>query len=715
MERTPAIARAGKPAGRRIARADPGRTPTCFTLAASKNTTNARTQSCTQHFGWLWWLCVLALVLLGSHREGPGDAMAARSDVQPGQSVVEWFGENFGPDDMRWVQLRSEAKPYSNYVLSLAAGNDVVWAGTTNGFLRLDRTTGDLTKVFYEERLSAANLERYLLDAAREPAGEAWEWPATGPMHLRNRVVELLKDRDGRLWAKGETGLRILDADGQALAEYMTDFEAVEALSSSRVFGDSGDGPVSRLYAHDQEGRFYLHWPGCPKAAVYTPDEGWALWEFPATVLSPGGLTVTRLSHTHSSRHVLVHGEGYLFDAGSRLVAGDFPTVDARAVGESSVCLAGGAVILRGITPEALTDLRLPLALWSWDAGLRQQLVSLPFSERTWRLLVAERDGDLYACGGDDRGATGEMCVIRDINRVHGSTSARLLEIGELPLGPAGEGYITALFASSDGVLWLGTTHGARAMREGEEIVTLHMSPSDSPAPPDPSVTRETGVQVTAMDESPDGVLWFGTHRGIASYDGERVQWYATGEQPHPSRRRDAEVAETPPAEALATEFTYEWDTFDWPPELEAKGVRDLYMEGVGLLSDPDARSRLPWAMEEGMEALDQVIAAWPQFAAAYLNRGLARAVQDDLEGALQDLDRAIELREGYGLAYCNRGIVRAKMGRLPEALRDFDRAVELSPRYPPIYTNRAHALRMKGDTRAAERDLQKAAELSRP
>ena len=38
---------------------------------------------------------------------------------------------------------------------------------------------------------------------------------------------------------------------------------------------------------------------------------------------------------------------------------------------------------------------------------------------------------------------------------------------------------------------------------------------------------------VIAMAQTPGGVMWFGTFRGIASYDGKEVTWYATDEQPH--------------------------------------------------------------------------------------------------------------------------------------------------------------------------------------
>jgi tetratricopeptide (TPR) repeat protein len=52
-----------------------------------------------------------------------------------------------------------------------------------------------------------------------------------------------------------------------------------------------------------------------------------------------------------------------------------------------------------------------------------------------------------------------------------------------------------------------------------------------------------------------------------------------------------------------------------------------------------------------------------PSDASAYCNRGGARILLGDRQGALKDFDKAIQLKPRYTLAYSNRGLARSKSG----------------------------------------------------
>ncbi len=72
-------------------------------------------------------------------------------------------------------------------------------------------------------------------------------------------------------------------------------------------------------------------------------------------------------------------------------------------------------------------------------------------------------------------------------------------------------------FASRPGEIWMGSgSAGVIGVQAGRPAVHLQHVPSD-PA----SLPSDT---VTGLDFDADGVLWIGTSRGIASYDGHRVQ-----------------------------------------------------------------------------------------------------------------------------------------------------------------------------------------------
>ena len=108
----------------------------------------------------------------------------------------------------------------------------------------------------------------------------------------------------------------------------------------------------------------------------------------------------------------------------------------------------------------------------------------------------------------------------------------------------------------------------------------------------------------------------------------------------------------------------------------------------------------------------NRAIESSPRYAHAYTNRGRAKKVKGDLDGALADYNRAIELDPDDVRAYSNRGFAKWTMGHLDDALADYDRAIERDPKYIDAYSGRGFFKRMKGDLDGALADYDRAIEL---
>ena len=101
-----------------------------------------------------------------------------------------------------------------------------------------------------------------------------------------------------------------------------------------------------------------------------------------------------------------------------------------------------------------------------------------------------------------------------------------------------------------------------------------------------------------------------------------------------------------------------------------------------------------------------------PKYSTAYTNRGLAKKNKGDLDGAIADCNRAIELDPKDAGPYSNRGIARQAQGDLNGAIADYTRAIELDPKNAKTYTNRAIGKGAKGDVEGAIADCNRAIKL---
>jgi tetratricopeptide (TPR) repeat protein len=109
---------------------------------------------------------------------------------------------------------------------------------------------------------------------------------------------------------------------------------------------------------------------------------------------------------------------------------------------------------------------------------------------------------------------------------------------------------------------------------------------------------------------------------------------------------------------------------------------------------------------------LDELLRIQPNFAAAYTNRGLAKANSRDTPGAIADYDKAIELQPDYATAYYNRGLAKANSGDTPGAIADYDKAIELQPDFAPAYFSRACSYALSAQIDLALQDLAQAISL---
>jgi tetratricopeptide (TPR) repeat protein len=89
---------------------------------------------------------------------------------------------------------------------------------------------------------------------------------------------------------------------------------------------------------------------------------------------------------------------------------------------------------------------------------------------------------------------------------------------------------------------------------------------------------------------------------------------------------------------------------------------------------------------------LNQVIIIRPQFANAYLLRGLARFELNDYASALRDFDQCIRFDAHNAYAFANRGIVKQKLEDYKGAIMDYDMALYLDPTMANTYMNRGIA-----------------------
>lgn len=86
-----------------------------------------------------------------------------------------------------------------------------------------------------------------------------------------------------------------------------------------------------------------------------------------------------------------------------------------------------------------------------------------------------------------------------------------------------------------------------------------------------------------------------------------------------------------------------------------------------------------------------------PDYAEAYVNRGLAYTQTGDDDKAIADYTAAIHLKPDFAEAYINRGYAYGQRRDYDKAIADCDEAIRLKPDHWAAYINRADACNHKG------------------
>jgi tetratricopeptide (TPR) repeat protein len=124
------------------------------------------------------------------------------------------------------------------------------------------------------------------------------------------------------------------------------------------------------------------------------------------------------------------------------------------------------------------------------------------------------------------------------------------------------------------------------------------------------------------------------------------------------------------------------------------------------------ARNKVAAAIESYTKAIESK----PDYAEAYVRRGLALRAAGDLAGSIEDYEKASSIdpkatsnNRFVAESYSNRGHNKLNEMDVDGAIRDFTRAAEIFPAEADHYYKRGHARLIKEDSEAAVADFDKA------
>ena len=112
------------------------------------------------------------------------------------------------------------------------------------------------------------------------------------------------------------------------------------------------------------------------------------------------------------------------------------------------------------------------------------------------------------------------------------------------------------------------------------------------------------------------------------------------------------------------------------------------------------------------IEYLNEAIRLEPDFAYAYINRGLAYRSLGQYQQAFQDYNKAIRLKPNDADAYIGRGNTYDKLGQYQRAFQDYNKAIRLKPDSADAYYNRGLAYYKLSQYQQAIQDLNEAIRL---
>jgi tetratricopeptide (TPR) repeat protein len=120
--------------------------------------------------------------------------------------------------------------------------------------------------------------------------------------------------------------------------------------------------------------------------------------------------------------------------------------------------------------------------------------------------------------------------------------------------------------------------------------------------------------------------------------------------------------------------------------------------------------------VDAAVESYTKAIELKPDYAEAYVKRGLARRAKGDLAGSIEDYERAASIdpkatRNNRDVAesYSNRGYNKLNELNVDGAIEDFTKAAEIYPREADHFYKRGHARLIKEDLEGAIADFDNA------
>src|SRR5947208_1786775 len=134
---------------------------------------------------------------------------------------------------------------------------------------------------------------------------------------------------------------------------------------------------------------------------------------------------------------------------------------------------------------------------------------------------------------------------------------------------------------------------------------------------------------------------------------------------------------------------------------------------GASLIRDPEGSVSYSWKSDEKEMAKSQPAPVASSASDGDLvNRGIEKAKNGDLDGAIANFDRAMKLNPKDDAPYYNRAQARRLKNDTAGAIADYTRAIELGSTNPAAYNNRANARAENDDPEGAIADYTRAIEL---
>jgi len=115
---------------------------------------------------------------------------------------------------------------------------------------------------------------------------------------------------------------------------------------------------------------------------------------------------------------------------------------------------------------------------------------------------------------------------------------------------------------------------------------------------------------------------------------------------------------------------------------------------------------------DEAIALYNKAIKENPNYAYAFVSRGIAYMSQGNFDKAISNYSEAISVDPQFTEAYQNRGVLYEYRGQFNKAIKDFDVAISADPSSYVLYFNRGMAFVYKGQYEKALPDLNKAIEI---